>query len=472
MRKISNHFFINYIFMFFLSLLVIAFFILAIGFTQHVITENLMKNIYTANDLMKDNYKDIDVSGVLKNNGGVQIIDENYRVIMSKGLNNLHKNKYSLEEFTDFLTSSDRIGLEYHYDIKYNPKGKFWLIVTFPTSLRIDFQLVYNKSYESHDMRNVSAVLISSAIFCLLMLAVITAIYSRISSFAFVNPLNKLNSSIQRFKEGDYSSRVEYKLKNEFGELQETFNEMAQQIQNEIALRKQSEETRKKLILDISHDLKNPLASIMGYSELIIKKPDLSNEDILSHAQIIYQNSIRANTLIMEMFELSKLESPDYKLDMVMTDICEFVREELGSEVSTLDKAGFQYDVITHEEELFVMLDKIQMSRVFHNLISNTIKFNTQGTLITVEVSMTDDDVIVLFKDNGIGISKEIAKDIFQPFVRADRARNSQTGGTGLGLAIVERIVVAHGGSISLNTDIDCGCAFIIKLPKASRYAD
>lgn len=78
-----------------------------------------------------------------------------------------------------------------------------------------------------------------------------------------------------------------------------------------------------------------------------------------------------------------------------------------------------------------------------------------------------EDEAVIIFKDNGVGIPAEIAKDIFKPFVREDKARNSQTGGTGLGLAIVEKIIVAHGGKIRLITDKNMGCEFIITLPIA-----
>ncbi|MDF2890071.1 MAG: hypothetical protein K0R80_438 [Clostridia bacterium] len=267
-------------------------------------------------------------------------------------------------------------------------------------------------------------------------------------------------------KDGDYSSRVNLNLKNEFGELESIFNEMAQQIEQEIFLRKQSEENRKNLILDISHDLKNPLTSMIGYAELAFNKTDISKEEYHNYMKVIYENGLRANSLISDLFELSKMESSEYAMNKTKLELCEYMREKMGDFISTLDKSGFIYDFDIPEKEIAAAIDEKQMDRVFQNLVANTVQYNTKGTKVTVSLLEQGEDVIIIFKDNGIGIPAELAKDIFNPFVRADRARNSQTGGTGLGLAIVEKIIALHGGSISLKTDENCGCEFIIVIPK------
>jgi len=100
------------------------------------------------------------------------------------------------------------------------------------------------------------------------------------------------------------------------------------------------------------------------------------------------------------------------------------------------------------------------VNRVFQNLVANTVQYNLKDTKVRMRLCEQGDEIVIVFEDNGIGIPATIAKDIFHPFVRADSARNSQTGGTGLGLAIVEKIIVAHGGNISLKTEENFGCKF------------
>ena len=153
-------------------------------------------------------------------------------------------------------------------------------------------------------------------------------------------------------REGDYSARVDLRLKNEFAELQDTFNDKADRIGHEISLRKKSEEDRRRLILDISHDLKNPMSSIQGYAELLMKKSDLTEQERNEHLEVILNNSKRANRLLTERFELSQMDSPEFTLKLIKTDICEYVRQLCGELVSQLERAGFEYEFyILHADE-------------------------------------------------------------------------------------------------------------------------
>ena len=464
--KIANRFLINYILILIISIIITFFGLLLLDFSNHVLSNTLVKNNYTAKDLMQDDYNSIDTTPVIENGGGVQVINKDFEVVFSEGLSTFTKNKLTTSEFTEFLVMSNSKGIPYSYGIEYNSKEQFWLIVIFPTSLRIDLAIVHNKDYASVDMNSVVGVVLSIVLFCLLLLAIITVIYSKITSIGIVNPLKKLHYSALLMRDGDYSARVEIDQKNELGDLQEIFNSMAEQIEQEIYLRKQSEENRKQLVLDISHDLKNPLASIMGYAELCYDKPNLTKEESNTYMKIIYENSVRANNLITDLFELSKLESSEYTINRTRVDICEYVREKIASFIAIFDKNGFIYEFNIPEKEIFIGIDIKQFDRVFQNLVDNTLQYNQQGTKVDISLIEQKSNVMIVFKDNGIGIPIEITKDIFQPFVRGDSSRNSQTGGTGLGLAITEKIIAAHGGSIDLKSAKNCGCEFTISIPK------
>jgi signal transduction histidine kinase len=462
--KISNQFMINYLIAFILSILAAFFTFLLLSFSDTVISRKLLKNIYPAKMIMQDDYTRVDATPVVQNGGGVQIINEEYEVVYSAGINTLSTTEFTTEQFTDFLVNSKSKGVPYNYDILYNPQGKFWLIVTFPTSIRLDFSLVYNKEVVSRDMRNVAPVFIAIIIIYLLMLAVFALVFSKVTATRITKPLRELCEGTKRLREGDYSARVNLNLKNEFAELQETFNGMVERIERETTLRKQYEDDRKKLILDISHDLKNPLASVTGYAELCLKNPESLEEKQINYLKIIYKNGQRASRLLNELFELSKLESPEFRLKLYKTDMCEYLRQVCGELLPALEQAGFKYDFDIPDETIFAMIDTGQMSRVFHNFADNAIRYNPKGTVVCVRLYKQNDEIIILFKDNGIGISTEVAKNIFKPFVRVENSRNSQTGGSGLGLSIAHKIILAHGGSIELTTDTNKGCIFSITL--------
>lgn len=462
--KISNQFLINYLIVFFLSVLAAFFAFLLLSFADDVISKTLVKNVYPAELLMKDDYSEIDAESVVKNGGGIQIVNDDYEVVYSAGLNNLGTKKFSVSHFTEFLVKSKEKGFQYNYDILYNSQERFWLIVTFPTSIRLDISLVYNREAVSRDIKNVLGVFIAVIIFYLLLLGVFAIIYSRISSVHITKPLRMLCEGTKRLREGDYSTRVNLNLKNEFADLQDTFNEMAEKIQTETELREQSESERKKMIMDISHDLKNPLASVVGYTELCLKKMGTNNNELSDYLEIILKNSKRSVALLNDLFELSKLDSVEYSLKPLKTDVCEYLRQICGELLPMLEQAGFLYSFCIPEKTIYSMIDVAQMNRVLYNLIDNLIRYNHEGTSLSVKLYEKQGNVVIIFEDNGIGIPSEVALNIFKPFVRVDDSRNSQTGGNGLGLSIADKIIKAHGGNIEIITDSGKGCTFIITL--------
>lgn len=456
-RKLSNQFFKNFWFSFLLFVLatVMAFVMLSVA--SGWISDSLAKNRYSASAIIREDYRQIDSSAVVENGGGVQIVDKNLRVVYSDGVDTIQKEQLSIQEFTAFLTESKN--KPYHYDILYQPKGEFWLIVTFPTSVRLDFALVYNKKAAPGDFLRASGAIAFSVLSYLVILAVFTLIYSKITAAKITIPLKKLCDGTRLLREGDYSARVDLGLKNEFAELQDTFNDMAARIEQETALRKKSEEDRKRLILDISHDLKNPLSSIQGYAELLCGKtpsPELT---------AIYQNSRRANRLLNELFELSKMDSPDFALKLHKADICEVLRLICAEMVPQLESANFNYEFDFPEESIYVMLDTGHFGRLIQNLTDNAVRYNPEGTTISVSLKSQNKIVVIDFCDDGIGIPGHLTKDIFNPFVRVDDSRNSQTGGSGLGLSIAKKIAQAHGGDLTLVEGNSKGCAFKITIP-------
>lgn len=464
--RVSNQFLVNYLAAFLLSVLAAACAFLLLSFANDVISNTLMKNVYPAASIMRDDYGEIDAAPVVDNGGGVQVVNSRYEVVRTAGVDTLGATQLTAGGFTDFLMRTRSKGNPYHYDVAYNPRGGFWLIVTFPVSLRLDFSVVFNRETASRDMENVAGAFAAVLLFYLLLLAVFAVALSRLMSVRITGPLRKLCEGTERLRRGDYSARVDLRLKNEFAALQHTFNAMAERIERETALREQSEDERKKLILDISHDLKNPLASVAGYAELCLQREELTPEARRGYLEIIHNNSLRASRLLTELFELARLESPSFTLHAERTDVCEYLRRIIGELLPALEQAGFTYDFDIPDGAVHAMIDPEQMGRVFHNLADNAVRYNPAGTAVSVRLSAEPDRIVIVFGDDGVGIPAEVVRDIFKPFVRADDSRNSQTGGSGLGLSIAHKIVQAHGGALSLRADGERGSVFEIALPR------
>ncbi len=464
-RKISDQFFTHYIVVFLLVVLATVMGVSLLSFASKIAAGVFAKDKYLASEIMRDDYMQIDTVPIVEAGGSVQIVDKEFRVVLSAGEDALPQKQLTATEFTDFLVQSKSKKTLFHHDVLYNTQGEFWLIVTFPASIRLDFALVINSNAAKGDFSRAAFIFGTVIITYLLLFALLIIIYSKITASQITSPLKKLCDGTRLLREGDYSARVDLRLTNEFAELQNTFNDMAARIEHEISLRKRSEEDRRRLILDISHDLKNPMSSIQGYAELLCQKPDIDDRDRCRYLQIINQNNQRANRLLNELFELSKMDSPEFSLKPLRTDLCEALRQLCGELVPQLERAGFAYEFDIPEESVFVLLDTERFGRLIQNLASNTMRYNTKGTTVTVRLKAKDNRAVIDFSDDGIGIPAHLTPNIFKPFVRADDSRSSETGGSGLGLSIAKKIAEAHRGDLTLCTGSDRGCTFRITLP-------
>jgi len=461
--KLSNQFLINFLVIFLLTILATALAFVMLSFASGLISGSLVKNRYPARAIIKEDYRQIDASAVVQNGGGVQVVDKEYRVVYSSGLDTIGKDKLTPEEFTTFLIENK--SKPYNYDILYQPKGEFWLIVTFPTSIRLDFSLMYNKEATAGDFMRAGWAIAFAVLSYFLIVAFFAFVYSRITAASITVPLRKLCDGTRLLREGDYSARVDLRLKNEFAELQNTFNDMAARIEHEISLRKKSEEDRRRLILDISHDLKNPMSSIQGYTELLMKRSGITGQERDEYLEIILDNSKRANRLLTELFELSQIDSPEFSFKKEKTDICEYIRQVCGELVPLLEREGFKYVFDIFEGSVFVLLDTDRFGRIIQNLANNAVRYNPKGTQVAVSLTVQNNQAVIDFSDDGIGIPAHLVDSIFKPFVRVDDSRNSKTGGSGLGLSIAKKIAQAHGGDLILCPNMNKGSTFRITVP-------
>jgi signal transduction histidine kinase len=336
--------------------------------------------------------------------------------------------------------------------------------VEFPVSFT--FQIYLNYSTDSADYDRLAWVVYGIFVIYISLIIVSSIIYSRITVKRFASPLKKLTSYMERLEKGDYEEREVNSNLYEFNSLQKGFNKLAIELKKQESMRQEMQENRDRLFRDISHDLKNPLASIQGYIELYLNKKDMTKETQDKYLGIIYNNSIRANLLINSLFQFAQVNSSEFKLDMKQIDVCELLRSKIATFIPVFEERNFIYEINIPAEDIICMLDVVQMNRVFDNLFDNAIKYNEDGTHITITIFKTNHFVHIEISDNGIGIDEKDTEALFEPFVRADEnVRNSQTGGSGLGLAIVKRIVELHNGEIKLVSQIRKGCKFILIFP-------
>ncbi|MCM1988745.1 HAMP domain-containing sensor histidine kinase [Oceanirhabdus seepicola] len=261
-------------------------------------------------------------------------------------------------------------------------------------------------------------------------------------------PLLLLSNAIESIAKGKTDKTIEYKGPREFEEICHNFNDMALKLHETEKKRVGAEQEKQKMLADISHDLKTPITVIQGYAKAVVDKKVNDNERS-DYLNTIYKKSNSLAELINTFSEYSKLERPDFKIETVKTNICEFSRNYLIDKYNELVFFGFELDIQIPDEGIFCMLDVFQIKRVFENIISNTVKYNEKGTIISFVLEKQEDNCIIRIGDNGVGITDELKKIIFNPFSMGDSSR-SELKGSGLGMAIVKKIVTAHRGTIEL----------------------
>lgn len=260
-------------------------------------------------------------------------------------------------------------------------------------------------------------------------------------------PLRLLHQALEEFSKGKRQQYLDYKGPQEFVEICDSFNVMSQKLYESEQKSKKLEQDKQKMLADISHDLKTPITVIQGYANAI-NDGLIPVEDKPQYLKTIAEKSNSLNELVNIFYEYSKMEHPDYKLTLQPYDICVFTRDYMAGKYNEMEIDGFLLDVDIPDEHIYCNIDKVQLRRAFENIVSNSIKHNQSGTTLFCSLQKQNDQVRIIFADNGSGIPLEVSKNIFEPFIVGEKSRSKH--GSGLGLAVSKKIVEAHGGTVEL----------------------
>ncbi len=295
--------------------------------------------------------------------------------------------------------------------------------------------------------------------------ALLLFVFSKYMSYTILKPLQSIFNGVAEIRKGNYQSEINIKSKNELKGLRDSIYDMQNQIRTGIDLREQLEEDRKRLIMNISHDFKTPLTNICGYAQTLKENSDC-NEESQRYLDIILTNGEKANKLMTDLFQLSRMTENVNQIHFKNDNICEFIRNIVIDYIPEFESKNIDYHFDIPETEISIAFSASHLGRALSNIIDNSIKYMADNPMIKIGVEDEDSHVKIYIDDNGKGIPKEMATDVFKPFVRTDSSRNTETGGLGLGLAITESIIKLHQGYVIIDPNQEKGTRFIIRLPK------
>jgi len=270
-----------------------------------------------------------------------------------------------------------------------------------------------------------------------------------------------------------YREHLEGLVEERTDKLKKTLRKLEKEVDErkraESLIKKQNERLKEldrmksEFLSTAAHELRTPLTSILGFSEILLKKK-LDEERRNRFLKIINEESTGLAALINDLLDVSSIESGrGFKIKKAPTDVKDIILENVDLFKSQTDKRTFKVNLPPDLPK--IELDKDKIDQVMENLLSNALKFSPEGGEVTVSIEQAKGKLKISVSDTGMGISKKDLPHIFEKFYRADNASIQAIGGTGLGLAIVKYIVESHGGKMSVESEVGKGSTFSFTLP-------
>ena len=287
------------------------------------------------------------------------------------------------------------------------------------------------------------------------------SVFLLILSVGITRPVKKMEEATKRISAGDYSYRIAYKGSDELSELSQHMNEMAAHIEADTDYIEKISENRRKFIADMTHELKTPLTSILGFADVLRIKPDISDEERRDYADIIFTEAERLKLLSSRLMELITIS--ETKLQMVPVDIAGLLAREAEMYRPVSGKAGV---LLTLDLEPAVILaEETLLATLFVNLIDNARKASAPGKTIHISSRREDARALIQVADQGIGIPKEQIAYVTEAFYMVDKARTRKAGGAGIGLALCKAIAAAHHGELTVESKVNAGTTVTVSIP-------
>lgn len=296
--------------------------------------------------------------------------------------------------------------------------------------------------------------------FSLFLVFAVTLICYLIYRYVSRKKIARIAEGIQLFfSQSEKYSTGSLAIDHELLRIKETMN------RNETLLKEETQRT-KDLITYLAHDLKTPLASVIGYLNLLLDTKNLTNEQMTQSLTIALEKSERLETLMNEFFDITRFNLQDIQLYQRDLDFV-FLLKQIQEEFYPLLKEKEQVICYTGPENLKLNADSEQLARVLNNLLKNAIAYAPDQSTITMHLTVGEQAATFILANQSDPIEQEQLEALFEKFYRLDQARSTKTGGAGLGLAIAKEIILAHQGTIratSKNNEIQ----MVITLPLAT----
>ncbi len=273
-------------------------------------------------------------------------------------------------------------------------------------------------------------------------------------------PLGHLNSTTHAITSGDYGKRIKVKRNDELGELAGNMNLMADSVEKNIILLQETADNRKQFINNLTHEMKTPLTSILGFSDIMRIKRNITMEEVQEYSSIIFEEATRLKSLSGKLMEIITIG--ETKSDFMLIN-----SSELFSQILNVMQPILRNNDINLEsscDDCLISIDKELFKSMIYNILDNAIKASKKNSLIKFNGIFSDNVFVITIEDFGIGISQKDLSKITNPFFMVNKARSRKAGGAGLGLALCEQIADIHNATLNINSELGKGTVVSISI--------
>ena len=305
--------------------------------------------------------------------------------------------------------------------------------------------------------------ILNGTIYSILGVSTFLLIYTAITYKKF-SSLSKIVQYLESMSKGELDSSIKVESKGDIGQAAENINEIVKKLKNITIEERNAQQTKTDLITNVSHDLRTPLTSIIGYLNLIEDGKYKDEVELMYYINIAHEKSLNLKVLINDLFDLTKMQNKTQTINKQNLDLIELIKQLISQLSIQFKECNMEYRLEFEVDKLMINVDPMMLVRAFENLITNAMRYGSEGRYIDIIVNKEEDKAIIQFINYGEPIPIVDLPYIFDRFYRVEKSRNSFEGGAGLGLAITKNIIETHGGEISVSSDSN-NTTFEVKLP-------
>ncbi|CAH0117898.1 Sensor protein CzcS [Paenibacillus sp. CECT 9249] len=273
-----------------------------------------------------------------------------------------------------------------------------------------------------------------------------------------------ISGGIHQLANGDFDSRVSIPTKDEFGDIARDINLASEKLRLALERGDFAESSKEQLVLNLAHDLRTPLTSVIGYLDFILRDDRLTPEQTKHYTSIAFAKSQRLEKLIDELFEVTRMNYGKLTVDKKPIDLSELLTQ-LTEELYPLFEKNRLTTRLHITPDITIQADGELLARVFENLLTNAVRYGKDGQFIDIHCHIDEADAVVQVVNYGDCIPPDELPHIFDMFYTGDQSRTYREGSTGLGLFIAKNIVGQHQGAISAQSDV-IRTLFEVRLPR------